>query len=82
MVDYIYFTYYQKEIDKLKRKEEKWQETKAKEVMAIFSNVSKSQIVEMFKLYNMIVDAKHMVVRKLDKAKSIGPFYVLKMDSR
>jgi len=26
----------------------------------------------MFELYNLIIDAKHMIIRKLDKAKSIG----------
>ena len=78
MVDYIY-DYYQKEIDKLKTERGKaGKKQKQKEVMAYFSNVSKSQIVEMFKLYNMIVDAKHMVVRKLDKAKSIGTFLLTK----
>ena len=78
MVDYIY-DYYQKEIDKLKTERGKaGKKQKQKEVMAYFSNVPKAQIVEMFKLYNMIVDAKHMVVRKLDKAKSIGTFLLTK----
>ena len=74
MVDWIY-GYYEKEIDKLKTERGKeGKRQKRKEVMAYFSNVPKSQIVELFKLYNYIVEAKHMIVRKLDKAKSIGTF--------
>jgi hypothetical protein len=28
----------------------------------------------MFELYNLIIDAKHMIINKLDKAKRIGTF--------
>lgn len=74
LMDYV-FEYYQKEIDKVKTPAAK--ETKKKkqtEVMSYFSNVPKAQIENLFVLYNHIVDAKHMVVRKLDRAKSIGTF--------
>ena len=74
MVDWMY-DYYQKEIDKLKTERgKKGKEAKRKEVMAYFSNTPKSQIVEMFKMYNLLVDAKHMIIAKLDKAKRIGTF--------
>jgi hypothetical protein len=74
MVDWMY-DYYQKEIDKLKTERgKKGKEAKRKEVMAYFSNTPKSQIVEMFKMYNLLVDAKHMIIAKLDKAKTIGTF--------
>jgi hypothetical protein len=42
--------------------------------MSYFANTPKAQIVALFDLYNLIVDAKLMIVRKLDKAKSIGTF--------
>ena len=74
MMDWIY-EYYQKEIDKLKTERGKeGKRQKQKEVMSYFSNVPKPQIVNLFKLYNLIIDAKHMIVRKLDKAKAIGTF--------
>lgn len=78
MMDWIY-NYYQKEIDKLKTERGKaGKEQKRKDVMAYFSNVKKSQIVDLFKLYNLIIEAKHMIVRKLDKAKGIGTFLLTK----
>ena len=74
LVDYI-LEYYKKEEDKRKtEKGKEIQRTKAKEITKYFSNVDKSQIVAMFDLYNLIVDAKLMIVRKLDKAKRIGTF--------
>ena len=74
LVDYI-LEYYKKEEDKRKTEKAKQvQRDKAKEVTKYFANVDKRQIVAMFDLYNLIVDAKLMVVRKLDKAKRIGTF--------
>jgi len=74
MIDYIY-GYYQKEIDKLKTEKGKnGKEEKRKEILAYFSNVDKSQIVSLFELYNLIIDAKLSIVRKLDKAKEVGTF--------
>lgn len=74
MIDYIY-GYYQKEIDKLKTEKGKTgKEEKRKDILAYFSNVDKSQIVSLFELYNLIIDAKLAIVRKLDKAKEVGTF--------
>jgi hypothetical protein len=74
MVDWIY-DYYQKDIDKLKTERgKKNKAAKRTEVMSYFSNTPKAQIVEMFKMYNLLVDAKHMIIDKLDKAKTIGTF--------
>jgi hypothetical protein len=67
--------YYQKEIDKKATEKSKavWID-KRSETMKYFSNTPKSEIVKIFDMYNLIVDAKHMVIRKLDKAKQIGTF--------
>jgi hypothetical protein len=68
-------THYRKEIDKLKTPAGKVKaEEKTKEVMRYFVETDKSQIVAMFDLYNHIVDAKLIIVRKLDKAKQVGTF--------
>ena len=74
LMDYIY-EYYQKQIDAKKsaKGKETW-EGKRKDVMKYFSNTPKSQIVALFDLYNLIVDAKLMIVRKLDQAKRVGTF--------
>jgi hypothetical protein len=42
--------------------------------MKYFANTPKADIVALFDMYNYIVDAKHMIIRKLDKAKQIGTF--------
>ena len=74
LMDYIY-EYYQKEIDKLKTEKGKvGKEEKRKEIMSYFSRIDKAQIVSLFELYNLIVDAKLIVITKLDKAKRIGTF--------
>jgi len=74
LVDYIY-AYYQKEIDKVKTERAKTAKTeKRKEVLSYFSNTPKSQIVALFDLYNLIVDAKLYIIKKLDAAKSVGTF--------
>jgi hypothetical protein len=67
--------YYQKEIDKKATEKAKAQWiAKRDETMKYFSNTPKADIVALFDMYNYIVDAKHMIVRKLDKAKQIGTF--------
>lgn len=74
LVKYVH-DYYQKEIDKKATEKSKavWID-KRSEVMKYFSNTPKSEIVKIFEMYDIIVDAKHMIVRKLDKAKQIGTF--------
>jgi len=74
LMDYIY-GYYQKEIDKLKTEKGKaGREERRKDVLSYFSNTDKSQIVSLFELYNLIVDAKLTIIRKLDRAKNVGTF--------
>lgn len=74
LIKYIH-DYYQKEIDKKATDKSKlvW-ETKRSEIMKYFSNTSKADVIRIFDMYDMIVDAKLMIIRKLDKAKSIGTF--------
>ena len=74
LIDYVY-AYYQKEIDKLKTEKGKAKKEKRRqEVMSYFSNTPKSQIVAMFDLYNLLVDAKLYIVRKMNNIRSIGTF--------
>jgi len=74
LVDYIY-EYYQKEIDKVKTEKSKVAKAeKRKEVLSFFSNTPKSQLVALFELYNLIVEAKLMIISQLDKAKRVGTF--------
>lgn len=66
---------YKKDEDKLKtEKGKEGVREKKKKVMAYFANTPKAQIVALFDLYNLISQAKLMIVRKLDKAKTIGTF--------
>lgn len=71
---YIYDRY-QKEIDSKKTPAGKktWEE-KRKRVMQIFSSHDKSKIANVFELTNLLVDAKHMIVDKMNKAGHISTF--------
>ena len=74
LMSYTY-DYYQGQIDKLKTEKGKaGKEEKRKEVMSYFSNTDKSQIVGLFDLYDLLIQAKLLVIKKMDKAKSIGTF--------
>jgi hypothetical protein len=74
LMKYIH-DYYQKEIDKKATDKAKAQWiAKRDETMKYFANTPKADIVALFDMYNYIVDAKHMIIRKLDKAKQIGTF--------
>jgi len=67
--------HYQGNVDKLKTERGKaGAKEKMKAAMSYFVNTNKAQIVAMFDLYNLIVDAKHIIIRKLDRAKQIGTF--------
>lgn len=78
LVNYI-LAYYKKQEDARKSEKGKLaQQQKAKEVVAYFSNVDKNQIVRMFDMYNLIVDAKLMIIRKLDMAKRINTLLLTK----
>ena len=71
LVDFIN-AYYQKEIDKVKTEKAKaTKDAKRKEVLSYFSKHRPADIIRLFDLYNLIVDAKLMIIRKLDKAKRI-----------
>ena len=67
--------YYNGEIEKKKTDAGKKTATaKRDEVMEYFKKTPRAQIVSMFDLYNIIIDAKLMIIRKLDKAKRVGTF--------
>ena len=67
--------YYNKEADKLKTDKGKAGKiAKRDSTLEYFRKTPTAQIVAMFDLYNLIIDAKHMIIRKLDKAKTIGTF--------
>ena len=62
-------------MDKVKTdKSKEAKDAKRKEILSYFSNTPKSQIEALFQLYNTIIDAKLMIIRKLDKAKTVGTF--------
>jgi hypothetical protein len=67
--------YYQKDADKKKTEKGKASSfAKRDETLQYFKRTPESQIVAMFELYNLIIDAKLMIISKLDKAKRIGTF--------
>lgn len=71
LMNYVY-DYWEKEIAKLKtEKGKEGKRQKRDEMMKFFSNTPKPQLVAMFDLYNLLIDAKLMIVAKLDKAKRI-----------
>ena len=65
--------YYENAAAKLKTPKGKaGQLAKKDKTLEYFRKTPTSQLVAMFDLYNLIIDAKHMVIRKLDKAKNIS----------
>lgn len=71
VMNYVY-EYWEKEIAKLKTERGKEGKRKKRdETMKFFSVVPKQQLVAMFDLYNLLIDAKLMIISKLDKAKKI-----------
>lgn len=66
---------YQKEIEKRKTESGKMaQEAKRKEVLKFFANHDQAEIVKIFDLVNILADAKHMVVNKMNEAGHIKTF--------
>jgi len=67
--------FYQKEADKKKTDAGKQvQLTKQKEMMQYFTRHSKSDIVKIFELMNLLVDAKHYIIGKLNQVRTLGTF--------
>ena len=73
-MNYVY-DYYQKEIDKKKTPVAKKQwEDKRKNVMTIFTRFAAKDFENLFTMMNRMVDAKQMIIDKMNKASSIGTF--------
>ena len=67
--------YYEKEAAKLKTDKGKARKRVTKDATLLyFKRTPQSQITAMFELYNMIIDAKHVLIGKLDRTKRIGTF--------
>lgn len=65
--------YYGKEADKRTTdKGKQAQRVKRDSVLSYFNSINKSDIVKMFDMYNLLVDAKLLIIAKLDKAKQIN----------
>ena len=64
--------YYGKEEDKRKSEKGKAAQRQRREtVLEYFNRIDKREIVKMFDMYNFLVDAKLIIIKKLDKAKRI-----------
>lgn len=74
LVEYI-DDYYEKQAAGRKTEKGKaGQRAKKDSTLEYFNRTPESQIVAVFELYNLLIDAKHLIIRKLDKAKRIGTF--------
>lgn len=67
--------YYDKQIESKKtpRGKKPWMEKK-KQMMKFFAGSNMKDIVNIFELMNMIIEAKEMIIRKMDRASTIGTF--------
>jgi hypothetical protein len=66
---------YQKEIDKRKTEKGKAaQQEKLDNILAFFDNKNKQSLVYLFELQKAIVEAKLMIIKKLDELNSINTF--------
>jgi hypothetical protein len=74
LIEYIK-DYYQKEADKKKTPKGKQSSyDKRDEVLSYFSKNSRSDIVKIFELYNLIDEAKHVIINKLNKVQGMKTF--------
>ena len=65
----------QKEIDTRKTEAGKaTQEERRKKVLTLFSTHDKAEIAKVFELTNLLVDAKHMIIDKMNQAGHINTF--------
>lgn len=78
MIEWIH-NWYQKNIDTKKTDKGKntWIE-KRKEVMSYFSNTSKADIVKIYDLINVLIQAKLLIIKKLNEIKHLGTFLITK----
>ena len=66
---------YQKEIDSKKTEKGKSaQEEKRKAVLSFFAKHPQTEIAKLFELANLLVDAKHMIIDKMNNAGHINTF--------
>lgn len=74
LVNYV-IQYYDKQIESKKTEKGKapWIEKK-KKMMQFFGSSNTKDLVKIFILMNLIIDAKEMIIRKMDKASNIGTF--------
>lgn len=74
LMNYIH-AYYQKEADKKKTPAGKQSSiNKQKNMLRYFTNHSKQDIVNIFVLMNMLIEAKHYIINKLNRVKTLGTF--------
>lgn len=74
LMNYIH-AYYQKEADKKKTPAGKQSSiNKQKNMLRYFTNHSKQDIVNIFVLMNMLIEAKHYIINKLNQVKTLGTF--------
>ena len=74
LINYI-AEYYSKEADKRKTAKGKAAQTeKRDEILRFFSSANKTNLENIFTMMNLIIEAKEMVINKLDEASQIGTF--------
>lgn len=74
LVNYV-IQYYDKQIESKKtdKGKEPWIEKK-KEMMKFFGGSNINDLIKIFTLMNLIIDAKEIIIKKMDSASSIGTF--------
>lgn len=66
----------QKDIDKVKREQTKAVKQQAMNDMLDYLNTNFAQLKNIFDIQNLLVDAKEMVIRKLEKAKGVMDTFI------
>lgn len=74
LVNYV-IEWYDKQIEskKTERGKKPWIEKK-KSMMQFFGGSNMNDLIQIFTLMNLIIDAKEMIIKKMDQASSIGTF--------
>lgn len=74
LIDYIH-DYYQKQIDskKTEKSKEAWKQ-KRTEAMSIFTRYNRADFERLFEMIRLLVEAKQMIINKMNEASAIGTF--------
>lgn len=78
LIEYIHGIYSKEEQEKKTEKGKTAVQERAKKVLAFFSSKNKKQLETIFTMMNLLVDAKQLIINKLNEVKKLDTFLLTK----